>query len=247
MSRDIVCEFEGVTAGYDRVPVLDDVTLAVRRGEFLGVIGPNGGGKTTLLRVALGLLEPQRGRVAVLGQAPRVACRRVGYVPQFSRFDREFPITVAESVLAARLSPGWLPRRLTPADRSAAALALDEMQVGNLAARPIAQLSGGELQRVLLARALACEPEILFLDEPTANVDVRMEETIFDLLRRLNQRMTVVVVSHDIGFVTEHATRVACVNRGLECHEPGALAGDVFARLYGMPVRVVDHATRAAR
>jgi len=240
---ELVVELSRVTAGYGGSIAIEDVSLAIERGEFIALVGPNGGGKSTLLKVVLGLLEPRSGVVRVFGSPPAVARRRLGYVPQAARFDRSFPISVRDLVAQARLDGSHLFARPSAADRAAVASAIEEMRIAPLARRPVAALSGGELQRALIARALAAEPEVLLLDEPTASVDARMGETISDLLVRLNERITLVVVSHDIGFVTAHAGRVACLNRKLVCHAPGALASEALARLYEGPVRIVDHSS----
>ena len=240
-SSDWAIEFDGVGFAYGEQPVLEQVSLRVPKGEFLALIGPNGGGKSTLVKLALGLLEPTAGRVSVLGLRPKQAARRVGYVPQFSRFPRDFPISVRETVLHGRLGrrAWWLP--LSRQDRQAADKALAETDVLDLAARPIASLSGGQLQRVLLARALATEPEILMLDEPTAHVDTQSERNLFDRLAAFGKRMTIVVVSHDVGLVSRYVGNVACLNHTLLCHTTVPLQPGVLEQLYGAPVRLVDH------
>lgn len=234
-------QVEGVCFSYGDVPVLEDVSLDVAHGEFLGLVGPNAGGKSTLLKLILGLLVPQAGRVRVLGVAPREASRRLGYVPQHPTFPRDFPISVEQTVLMGRLglSPGlgWY----RAADRAAARRALAEVEALDLAHRRIGTLSGGQLQRVLLARALAGEPEILILDEPTANIDQRMEGDIFDLLAALRTRLTILVVSHDIAFISSYVDRVACLNRTLVCHTTEPVDGDLIHRLYPGDVRSVAH------
>lgn len=235
-------ELEGVTAGYDGYVAIRDVTLSVSDAEFLGVVGPNGSGKSTLLKVVLGLIRPSAGRVRVLGTSPARARRHVGYVPQYAAFTRSFPITVADVVRSATLRP-WQPwPRYRAEQRAAADAAMAEVEVDALAGRTVDQLSGGQLQRVLIARALAVRPALLLLDEPTASVDPRAERAFFELLRRLNERMTIVVVSHDIAFVSEYVSHVACINRELVCHTAEPLGPGVLERLYGHPVRFVDHA-----
>jgi zinc transport system ATP-binding protein len=236
-----VIELRGVTFSYGALPVLTNVDLSVERGEFLGIVGPNAGGKTTLLKVILGLLEPLAGTVRVLGKPPRPARGKVGYLPQHPGFPRDFPITVEQAVLTGRLGTGSSWGRYSGADRTAARRALDEVEAADLAHRAIGELSGGQLQRVLLARALACEPEILILDEPTAHIDVRIESDVFDLLKELNQRMTILVVSHDVGFVASHVERVACVNRTLVCHRTEEIDGRIMQDLYGQDLRAVAH------
>jgi zinc transport system ATP-binding protein len=240
-SADWAIEFDGVGFAYGEQAVLEHVSLRVPKGEFLALIGPNGGGKSTMIKLALGLLEPTAGSVSVLGVAPRRAASRVGYVPQFSRFAHDFPISVRETVLLGRLGrrAWWLP--LNRRDRQAADDALAETDVLDLAARSIASLSGGQLQRVLLARALATEPEILLLDEPTAHVDTLSERNLFDRLAEFGKRMTIVVVSHDVGLVSRYVGNVACLNHTLLCHTTVPLQPGMLEQLYGAPVRLVDH------
>jgi zinc transport system ATP-binding protein len=167
--------------------------------------------------------------------------RRVGYVPQFPTFPRDFPISVEQVVLMGRLGLGSSLGWTRQADRAAARSALAEVEALDLARRRIGTLSGGQLQRVLLARALVGAPSILILDEPTANIDQRMEGDIFDLLARLNARLTILVVSHDIAFISSYVDRVACLNRTLICHATESVDGDLIHRLYGDHVRLVAH------
>lgn len=244
-----VIQVENLTFSYGAAPVLEDVSLEVAQGEFLGIVGPNAGGKSTLLKLVLGLLEPQAGRIRVLGKRANDVRKRLGYVPQYPSFSRDFPISVEQTVLLGRIGCGrrrhWLgaltPGGYTKTDRSAVLDALTEVEAEDLAGRQIGSLSGGQLQRVLLAWALVCEPSILVLDEPTANIDQRMESDIFDLLKRLNERMTILVVSHDVAFVSSYVTRVACVSRTLVCHRTDAIDGQVIQDLYGEKVRMVAH------
>ncbi len=236
-------ELEGVSFSYGRVPVLEDVDLRVERGGFLGIIGPNGAGKTTLLRLALGLLEPNSGRVRVLGGSPAEARGRVGYVPQHARFQRDFPILVREVVLTGRLGSevslgGW-----SDDDREAAARALERVELEGLGDRPVGTLSGGQLQRTLVARALAMEPELLLLDEPTASVDTRVGRRLYRLLDDLTERMTVILVSHDIGVLSREVRSVACLNRRLHYHGSGAMPREVLEEAYGGEVDLVAHGT----
>ena len=228
---------------YDELPVLEDICLTVRQKDFLGIVGPNGSGKSTLLKLILGLLSPQQGRIEVFGADPVDSRLRIGYVPQFATFDRNFPITVLDTVLQGRLgiSPALFGYRR--ADREGARRALAEVDILELQQRSLTALSGGQLQRVLIARALACRPEVLILDEPTAHIDPRVEEGVFELLKRLNERMTVIVVSHDVGFITRYITRVACLNRRLVCHPATELTGKMIEELYGGPLKLVRHDT----
>jgi zinc transport system ATP-binding protein len=234
--------FQGVSFGYGDGPdVVENVDLEIGPNELIGLIGPNGGGKSTLLKLAAGLLKPRQGAVQVFGRAPHEARDEIGYVPQFALFPRDFPITVAQAVLLGRLG-GGLGLRWSARDRDAADRAINETQLAPLADRPLSALSGGELQRVLIARALAAEPRLLLLDEPTSNLDQRAEEDIFALLAKLTDRMAVVLVSHDVGFVTGYVERVACISRTLICHGTSEVTGEVINELYGHPVRAVHHA-----
>jgi zinc transport system ATP-binding protein len=235
-------ELKDVSFAYDiGPPALEHVSLTVEEGAFLGLVGPNGGGKSTLLKLVLGLLRPGSGEVRVAGGAPQASRRMIGYVPQYARFVRDFPISVEETVLLGRLGSTRLMGGYRAADREAARLAMTETEALDLRRRPLRTLSGGQLQRVLVARAIACDPRILILDEPTANIDMRAETEIFDLFKALNQRMTIVVVSHDIGFISRYVTRVACLNRTLLCHQPVPIGPEVIERLYGMPVQRILH------
>ncbi len=241
-----VLSLERVTVRLAGVPVLEEVSLTVPRGVFLGIVGPNGGGKTTLLRVALGLLRPERGRVLLFGRDVWLGrgLERVGYVPQRAGLDRRFPTSVEELVLTA--FPGrrsW--GRIGAAEKAAAARAMREVGVWEDRRRAVGRLSGGQQQRAFLARALAGEPELLLLDEPTTGVDPGGREAFFGLLRELQRRrsLTVVMVTHDVGAVAREVTAVACLNRRLVYHGPPAGLGEagLAERVYGMPVHLVRH------
>jgi zinc transport system ATP-binding protein len=244
MADNPVIELCGVDFAYGPVEVLEDVNLAIGARESACVVGPNGGGKTTLLRLLLGQLQPTRGTVRVFGRPPESARLRIGYMPQHSQYDPQFPVTVQDVVLMGRLGRGGLRGRLgwySRADRLAAHDALAQVHVDDLARRPFAALSGGQRQRVLIARALCSEPELLLLDEPTANVDTLVEARLFDCLRELAGRMTVVVVSHDLGFVTNLVESVVCVNRKAVVHPTSRITGDLIREMYGGDVRMVRH------
>lgn len=240
MSENIIT-LENVSFAYGKIPVLDNVSLTVQRGEFMGVVGPNGGGKSTLLKIILGLLKPQQGRVSVLGKSPEKGRKAIGYVPQYTTFKREFPITVEETVLLGLLGKTKPWFGYSAAELALAQQAMREAQIIDLQARQLGTLSGGQFQRVLIARSLVADPEIIILDEPTANIDLRVEENIFDLLKRLNERATIIVVSHDVGFISEYVNRVACLNKTLVCHETSAISGDMIEAIYGEPVHMIKH------
>ena len=237
-----IINIDDVSFSYSNIPVVRNVNLAVREGEFLGVIGPNAGGKSTLLKLILGLLQPDAGEITVFGKRPEKGRSRIGYVPQHPAFSRDFPINVRDAVLLGRLGETRWYGGYTQEDKEIAINALKAVEIDNIRNQTIDSLSGGQLQRVLIARALASRPDILILDEPTANIDVRAEEDIFGLLKQYNDHMTIIVVSHDIGFISGYVNRVACLNQTLLCHTTSEISGKTIEELYGAPVRMIQHA-----
>jgi zinc transport system ATP-binding protein len=235
-----IIEVRDVWLHLGRQFVLEGVNLSLPEGDSLAIIGPNGGGKTTLLRVLLGLLRPERGSVRILGREPEATRGLVGYVPQHARFDLEFPIRVADVVAAGRLRRHRL-LRLRAEDRAAVFEALERVEIADLADRRIGNLSGGQLQRVLIARALAVRPKLLLLDEPTASLDVQSAANFNDLLRRLAEQMTVVLSTHDITGITTKVDSIACLNRKLFFHPSGELSAAQVAEVYGCPVELLAH------
>jgi zinc transport system ATP-binding protein len=234
-------EINDVSFSYGDILVLENISLSIAKGEFFGIIGPNASGKSTLLRLILGLLQPDRGSLRVLGDEPRKARTRVGYVPQHPGYRREFPVTVKDVVMMGRLGVTTRLGRYTPVDRARTLEAMRAVEVVDIADRNIGHLSGGQMQRMLIARALACEPEILILDEPTSNIDVRAEESIFSLLKQYHARMTIIVVSHDVAFISAYVNRVGCLNRTLVCHETADISGRTIEELYGRDVKMIQH------
>lgn len=234
-------EVNDVSFSYGDNLVLEHVSLSVATGEFFGIIGPNASGKSTLLRLILGLLEPDQGSLRVLGSEPRKARTRIGYVPQYPGYRREFPVTVRDVVMMGRLGVTTRLGRYTPMDRDRTLEAMRAVQVDDIADKNIAHLSGGQMQRMLIARALACDPQLLILDEPTSNIDLRAEESIFALLKQYNARMTIIVVSHDVAFISSYVDRVGCLNRTLVCHETAAISGRTIEELYGTDVKMIQH------
>lgn len=236
-----IVEFTDVSFGYDPgVWTLEDVSLKIERGRSGCIVGPNGGGKSTLMRLILGLLAPQKGEVRVFGTTPVAARPKVGYMPQYHQLDAAFPVTVFEVVLMGRMRRGFWG--LYPAaDREAARQALAEMGISELSSRSFSALSGGQRQRVLIARALASEPELLLLDEPTANIDPGAEEEFYATLDVLRRRMTVLTVSHDLGFVNREIDHVICVNRRVTVHEAAAFSAETANEVYHHEVNLIKH------
>ncbi|MBK9473809.1 MAG: ABC transporter ATP-binding protein [bacterium] len=232
--------------GYEGRPVLSGVNLAIPAGDFVSVVGPNGSGKTTLLKLALGLLRPTAGEVTVFGERPERARHRIGYVPQHTHLDPLFPVSALDVVLMGRLGLGsglgpWRRR-----DREPARAALAEVGLADHADRHFASLSGGQKQRTLIARSLAGEPELLLLDEPTAGLDAHVEEGFFRLLETLNRRLTIIMVSHDLGFVAGFVKSVICVGQKVVVHPTSAITGQVIADLYGADMRMIRHDHRCS-
>ena len=223
-----------------RAAALQDVNLRVGPRGFLGVVGPNGGGKTTLLQVILGLRTPQEGVVKVLGRSPREARDRIGYVPQRARLDSSVPAHALDVVLTGRLHrSSWgpfYPRR----DRQAAEDALERADAAEFAHRPVAELSGGQRQRVLIARALASEPELLLLDEPTTGIDMHREKSLLRLLMELNRSLPIVMVTHDLSLVSEHMKSWVFVQQRVTWEESSSLSIERIESLYH-PVHDHDH------
>lgn len=237
----VIIEFSNVCFGYDPgVWTLEDVNLKIERGRSGCIVGPNGGGKSTLMRLILGLLTPQRGTVRVFGTTPVAARPLVGYMPQYHQLDAAFPVTVFEVVLMGRMRRRFWGR-YSAADRAAARAALAEMGISDLASRGFSALSGGQRQRVLIARALSSEPELLLLDEPTANIDPGAEEQFYATLNVLRRRMTVLTVSHDLGFVNREIDRVICVNRRVTVHEAAEFSAEAANEIYHHEVNLIKH------
>lgn len=250
--QQLALELKDLWFAYDGTRVLDRVSLALPRGEFLAVLGPNGGGKSTLLRLLLGLVRPGGGSLRVLGQDPGQAGGRIGYLPQFTAVSASFPITVLGAVALGLVRPGfsglggWLKASARSAERAEARLALDRVGLAGQAGRRLSDLSGGQRQRVFIARAIVSGPELLLLDEPTASVDGKSRQELMALLAELNRDMTIVMVSHDMSTVDGCVTSIACVNRGLHHHAESRLTPEIFAEAVGVdpagcPVELLAH------
>ncbi len=222
MSKKNVIKIENLTFSYNKKSLLDNVNLTVLKNDFLGIVGPNGGGKSTLIKLILGVLKPQKGKVIVLNKNPVYTRPQIGYLSQYEDIDFDFPISVMDIVLTGRLNTNIF-HRYSKADKEKARKVLDEMGVLHLKDRILNELSGGEKQRVFLARALATDPQILILDEPLLNIDIKMQEDLYELLKELNKKMTIIVVDHNLDALAKHAEKIACINKcdyhSLKYHE----------------------------
>ena len=221
---------------YEETPILEKVSFTIETGEFVGIFGPNGGGKTTLLKLILGFLKPRKGTIEIFGKSPNAAKETIGYVPQISQLDKQFPITALDVVLMGCLDKSpW--RSYTPDSREIALQALTDVGMLNFQNHPFGTLSGGQAQRILIARALASRPKILLLDEPTASVDAAAEETIYKLLVALKGRMTILMVTHDLQAMMQNVDRFLCVQRQVTEYTQTEVCHHFAQGLYHPPLR----------
>jgi zinc transport system ATP-binding protein len=241
-----VIQLQKVWVYYNYLPVLEDITLEIQANTCVGILGPNGAGKSTLLKVILGLLDPSRGEVRVFGLSPLAARQQgylVGYLPQRPLSKTGFPVSVLDVVLMGRYGKLGLLRRVRSRDRDAARELLKLLGIAHLADRPIGEISGGEQQRVFIARALAVEPRLLILDEPTISLDVCRQDELYDLVRDLQQKMqlTIIIVSHDIGAVASHVDDIICLNRRVHVHGPPPIGRLALENTFGCSVEYLFH------
>lgn len=238
---NVVIDVDNVSFSYGAVSVLENVSLKIYEDEFIGIIGPNASGKSSLLKLILGLLNPDKGTINKFNYECKHKRHHIGYVPQHITFARDFPVTVEEVVMMGHISSASRFFKFNEIEVASATQAMQALEIDNIARRQIGSLSGGQLQRVLIARALVCQPNVLILDEPTSNVDMRVEEDIFSLLKNYSEHMTIIVVSHDIAFISGYVDRVACLNRTLVCHDTESISGKMIEELYDAPVKMIRH------
>ncbi len=210
-----VISIKNVSFAYENTLVLKDVSLDIAAGDFIGIIGPNGGGKTTLLKLLLGMHKPRNGSITIMGKKPSEVKKHIGYVPQYSTMDNRFPISAGEVVsLGLSNSSSFLPW-LNKKDKEQTITIMDKLGITDLFNLQFGELSGGQKQRCLIARALVGNPSILFLDEPTASVDPTVETDIYELLKTINRDITILLVSHDMSFISAYVNKIACVNQSI--------------------------------
>lgn len=234
-------ELQHITAGYGEKTVLRDISLDVWEGDFLGIIGPNGGGKTTLLKIILGLLSPKSGSVRFYLGGKEVSALKIGYLPQINRIDKKFPISVREVVSSGLSSEKPLFKGFSKKQNQRIEEAIGQMGLEELVTRPIGELSGGQLQRVLLARAVVSRPQVLILDEPNAYVDKRFESRFNELLVEINKNSAIVLVSHDIGSILSQVKNIACVNESLHYHSGTDISEEWLGDTFDCPIDLIGH------
>ncbi len=237
-----IIEINKLNVFYGQNCALSDIQLHIPDKDFLAIIGPNGGGKSTLLKSMLGLISPASGSIKILGTIAEKAAGNIGYVPQYSQFNRNFPANVLDVVVMGRLAnnPSLL-YRYQQADFEIALNCMRQLEIEHLQNQQVGNLSGGQIQRVLIARALAMQPRILLLDEPTASVDSTSKTHIYSLLEKLNQELTIVIVTHDIGAISSYVKHIACLNKTLYYHGDTELNDSLLQKVYGCPVDLIAH------
>lgn len=235
-----IIELIDVTAGYGQEFALKDVNLSVYDNDFIGVIGPNGGGKTTLAKLLVGLLKPTKGRIVLSQQRSDGLQNIIGYLPQINRFDSRFPISVIDVVLSGLISEKGFLFRFGRKDKAKALALLEQMGIAHLRNKPIGELSGGQMQRVFLCRAIITSPKLLILDEPNTFVDNQFEADLYETLKQLNRQMAIMIVSHDVGTISYYVKTIACVNRFLHYH-PSNIISEQQLAAYGCPIQIITH------
>lgn len=236
-----IIEIKNLSAGYDGRTVLHDVNLNVYERDFLGIIGPNGGGKTTLIKCILGLLKPTGGEITF--HAPDKSQLFLGYLPQYNTIDRKFPISVEEVILSGLSIQKSLSSRFTPEQKEKGKQIIARMGLEGLERRSIGQLSGGQLQRALLGRAIISDPAVLILDEPSTYIDKRFEARLYELLAEINKDCAIILVSHDIGTVLQQVKSIACVNETLDYHPDTGVTTEWLEKNFNCPIELLGHGT----
>lgn len=233
-----IIELKGISASYNGDAVLAEVNLKIREGDFIGVIGPNGGGKTTLLKVILGLIKPTGGEIVF--NTDKIRRNKIGYLPQMAEGDNNFPVSVRDVVLSGLMIIKGHNARMNRGDRIKADNVLNELGIYHLRNKSLNNLSGGELQRVYLCRALIGSPKLLLLDEPGSFVDTSFEQGFYDKLKELNKTVTIMMVSHDVGTISAFVKSFACVNRKLHFHDSGRITTEQL-KAYDCPIQLIAH------
>lgn len=240
MQKNVI-ELKDINFSYPTQEVLKSINIEVKQNDFMAILGPNGGGKTTLLQLILGFEDPQSGTVKILGKSAKQARAEIGYVPQYGNFDRDFPMRVDELVMMSGLNRSSLTPWYSKAAKKRAKEMLEIMKIDHLSNRRLNELSGGQKQRALISRALFSDPKILILDEPTASVDSSIEQDIYDTLRQLNVDKTIILVSHDISFISKYVNKVTCLNLCSCTHTVKELGDKSLLEVYNGAVHSLHH------
>lgn len=234
--KNKLVEIKDLSVSYDREVILEGATLDICQSDFLGVIGPNGGGKTTLIKTLLGLVKPDSGKIKF-----HIPVSKVGYLPQINQVDKRFPITVLDVVRSGKSgSKSFNPFKKNTVDTEFAEKLLSEMGIIDIRHKAIGELSGGQMQRVFLCRSLMNQPELLILDEPDTFVDNHFESELYEKLKELNNRMAIVLVSHDVGTISFYVKTIACVNREVHYHPSNVISTEQLAS-YNCPLQIITH------
>ncbi len=232
-------QIENLYVNLNKSHILKDINLNVDEKDFLAIIGPNGGGKSTLLKTILNLIKPHEGKIKILGRDPEDALKLIGYLPQKAYFDLNFPISAFEVVLMGRYN--GLFKNYNKNDEESVVKALNALSMLEFKDRQISKLSGGQMQRIFIARALAREPKLLLLDEPTASVDPKMQKDFYDLLMNLKEQMTIILVTHDVGVACQYVDKIACLNGNLFYHGTPEGSADAIQEAYKCPIEIIGH------
>ncbi|WP_299234999.1 ABC transporter ATP-binding protein [uncultured Bacteroides sp.] len=236
-----IIKIENLSAGYENKTVLHDINLEIAEKDFLGIIGPNGGGKTTLMKVILGLLEPTEGKITYYDNGTPTERLEIGYLPQYNSIDKKFPISVYEVILSGLNRQKNLFRRFTKEHHERVKKTISMMGLEGMENKPIGQLSGGQMQRALLGRAIVSDPKAIILDEPNTYIDKRFEARLYSLLEEINKERTIILVSHDIGSVLQNVKSIACVNGTLDYHPQSEVSAEWIEEKLQCPIELLGH------
>ncbi len=239
--KEKIIEIKNLSFAYENQQILKDISLIVEKNDFMAILGPNGGGKTTLLKLITGILKPSQGTIKVFGKEPRKSKNKIGYVPQYLFYDKQFPVSVLEVVLMSKLTTFSLFPKYKKAQINEAKEVLAKLKIEDLAKKRFGDLSGGQQQRTLIARALMSNPQILILDEPTASVDIKIEEDIFEILKKLSSKITILIVSHDVSFISSYVNKVTCLNMCSCTHNINELDKNSLMDIYHGTIKTIDH------
>ncbi|WP_287680017.1 ABC transporter ATP-binding protein [Bacteroides sp.] len=239
--NNTIIKIENLSAGYEKKTVLHNINLEISEKDFLGIIGPNGGGKTTLMKVILGLLEPTEGKITYYNNGIPADRLEIGYLPQYNSIDKKFPISVYEVVLSGLNKQKTLFSKFTKKHHRRVEETLVMMGLEGLENKPIGQLSGGQMQRALLGRAIVSNPKAIILDEPNTYIDKRFEARLYSLLEEINKERTIILVSHDIGSVLQNVKSIACVNGTLDYHPQSEVSAEWIEEKLQCPIELLGH------